>query len=185
MQDRVEDQHQRYWCGPTTMQMMAWNYGNNTKVSQATWASRLGTTTSGTVITDMVRVANNYADPARWVTQQDAAYVTKDIGGYTYAQWYKLNVNHYSTWRTPVILHPVLLKKFFPYLDGDGSGHFQLGRGWDFESAKTDSWQLLYYEPWNPQYFSPTRPYVDRKQRRWAKNSYLANLDHFQHNIGV
>ncbi|WGX95858.1 hypothetical protein [Nocardioides sp. L-11A] len=185
LQGRVSEQETTYWCGPTTLQMMAWNYGSHAKVAQSTWATRLNTTTAGTAITDMVRVINNNGQLSKWVTQQDSNYVTLNIGSYTYAQWYQLNVNHYSTWSTPVVLHPILLKKYYPYLDDNGSGHFQLGRGWDFESHKTDSWQLKYYEPWNQQRFNPSEPFIPRKQKRWAKNSYLANKEHFQHNIGV
>lgn len=58
----------------------------------------------------------------------------------------------------------MLLKDYFPYLDDDGAGHFQLGRGWDFESSKEDSWQLKYHEPWNQQRFNPSEPFIARQQ---------------------
>lgn len=186
LKDRLSEQEKAYWCGPATMQMMAWNYGDHPKREQSAWASRLGTTASGTAITDMVRVANSSKYHVfDWVLKQDAYYLTLDIGNLTYADWYELNVNHFYNYETPVILHPVLLKQYYPYLDDDGSGHFQLGRGWDFQSERTDAWLLLYYEPWNQQRFNPSEPFIARKQTRSARNSYLANKAHFQHNIGV
>ena len=55
--DRVQAQVRTYWCGPTTMQMIAWGWSGE-KRKQQHWARRLGTTTSGSAITDMVRVVN-------------------------------------------------------------------------------------------------------------------------------
>ena len=46
-----------YWCGPTTMQMIAWGWQASGS-PRSYWARRLGTTTNGTAITDMVRVVN-------------------------------------------------------------------------------------------------------------------------------
>ena len=50
----VAEQHRTYWCGPTSMQMITWGWSDRRR-SQAHWARRLGTTTSGTAITSMVR----------------------------------------------------------------------------------------------------------------------------------
>ena len=48
--------------------------------SQAHWADRLGTTTSGTAISDMVRVVN---DSTGWDREDHAGtYITLDIGDY-------------------------------------------------------------------------------------------------------
>lgn len=186
LKNRVNDQRASNWCGPTTMQMVHWNWGRNKRVSQKKWARRLGTGPrggAGTAITSMVRVLNQFA--TGWVNRQDKRYITLDISGKSYKAWFRLNVNHYSTWRTPVILHPVLKRKWYPYMPWDGVGHFQVGRGWDFERDNTAGWKLGYYEPYNPQRFYPNQAFVKRKQWRWAKNSYLANQAHFQHNIGV
>jgi hypothetical protein len=177
---QVAQQQRYYWCGPTTMQMIAWGWKQE-DLGQAHWADKLGTTTGGTAITDMVRVVNsstgwdgkNYAGP----------YITLDIGHYTYKKWLLLQMRHIVDYRAPVILHPILLKKYYPYLDDDASGHFQAGRGYDKRGKKPT--QIGYFEPWNQQAFDPSEPYISRVQWRDAYKSYRANEAHFQHNIGV
>lgn len=185
LKDRVVEQEHAYWCGPATIQMMAWNWGKHKKVSQPTWAKRLGTTKSGTSIHAMVKLINKDPQLSKWVKKQGKKYEARNIEKHTFPQWYALNVNHYDKYGTPVILHPLLLKKYFPYLDKDSGGHFQLGRGWDFDSHTAKSEKLLYYEPFNPRRFNPERRFVARKQKRIATSSFKANKAHFQHNIGV
>jgi hypothetical protein len=176
----VTPQHRTYWCGPTTMQMIAWGW-HHKKRSQRHWARRLGTTSDGTTITSMVQVVNaatgydkrSYAGP----------YITLDIGDWSFDQWKLLIARHVVDYRAPVILHPVLLTQFYPYLDHDGSGHFQVGRGYRKRPGKNPL--LGYFEPWNQQRFHPDEPFIDRVQWRDAYRSYRANEAHFQHNIGV
>jgi hypothetical protein len=178
--DRVAEQTKSYWCGPTTMQMIGWGW-TGIKRTQRTWADRLHTTTDGTGITDMVRVTNRYTG---WDRDDRAGrYVTLDIADWSYSQWWLLNMRHYADYHAPIILHPVLLKEFFPYLDDDASGHFQVGRGFDKDGA--DPNLISYFEPWNQQRFDPSEPYIARVQWRSAYRSYRANKAHFQHNIGV
>ncbi len=177
---QVRAQHRTYWCGPTTMQMIAWGWSHRER-RQHHWATELGTTTSGTSITSMVHVVNqatgydkpSYAGP----------YITLDIGDWSFAQWRLLMARHIVDYRSPVVLHPVLLQRFYPYLDHDGSGHFQVGRGYRKRDGKPPL--LGYFEPWNQQRFHPDEPFIDRVQWRNAYQSYRANLAHFQHNLGV
>jgi Peptidase_C39 like family len=175
----VTQQHLTYWCGPTTMQMIAWGW-SGAKRSQQHWADRLGTTTSGSSISAMVDVVNSstgydkesYAGP----------YITLDIGDWSFKQWRLLMARHIVDYRAPVVLHPVLLQRYYPYLDHDGSGHFQVGRGYRKHDGRT---LLGYFEPWNQQRFHPDEPFIDRVQWRNAYKSYRANEAHFQHNLGV
>ena len=177
---QVAAQSRTYWCGPTTMQMIAWGWQHRRR-SQQHWASRLGTTTSGTAITSMVDVVNaatgydkaTYAGP----------YITLDIGDWSFHQWRLLIARHVVDYHAPVVLHPVLLARFYPYLDHDGSGHFQVGRGYKKRPGRTPL--LGYFEPWNQQRFHPDEPFIDRVQWRDAYRSYRANEAHFQHDIGV
>ena len=81
-----------------------------------------------------------------------------------------------------MVLHPVL-ERFFPYLDDDASGHFQVGRGYLSRPGGTK--RISFYEPWNQRAFDPSEPYVERVQWRNAYKSYRANLAHFQQSIGV
>ncbi|MGC4110175.1 MAG: C39 family peptidase [Nocardioides sp.] len=176
----VTEQHRTYWCGPTTMQMIAWGWQQK-KRAQLHWAHRLGTTTDGSSITAMVHVVNqatgydkpSYAGP----------YITLDISDWSFKQWKLLIARHVVDYRSPVVLHPVLLQRFYPYLDHDGSGHFQVGRGYRKRPGKTPL--LGYFEPWNQQRFHPDEPFIDRVQWREAYKSYRANEAHFQHDLGV
>ncbi|HEX4471353.1 MAG TPA: C39 family peptidase [Nocardioides sp.] len=177
---QVTAQSRTYWCGPTSMQMIAWGWQQKRR-SQQHWATRLGTTTSGTAITSMVRVVNDATgyDKATYA----GPYITLDIGDWTFNQWKLLIARHVVDYHAPVVLHPVLLARFYPYLDHDGSGHFQVGRGYKKRPGKTPL--LGYFEPWNQQRFHPDEPFVDRVQWRDAYRSYRANEAHFQHDIGV
>ena len=178
--DETREQTRTYWCGPTTMQMIAWGWRGYAQ-SQDFWAGKLGTTRNGTAITDMVRVTNNYTG---WDRDDHAGkYVVLDIKDWSYGQWWLLQMRHYYDYKAPVILHPILLKKWYPYLDDNASGHFQVGRGYHKRGDRANV--LRYFEPWNQQRFDPSEPYIERRQWRSAYKSYRANQEHFQHNIGV
>jgi hypothetical protein len=176
----VREQHRTYWCGPTTMQMIAWGWTGQ-RQSQRHWARRLGTTTSGSSITDMVRVVNSATGYDR--ADRAGPYIVLDIRDWTFHQWILLMARHVVDYRAPVVLHPVLLTRYFPYLDHDGSGHFQVGRGYQKRDGKTPL--LGYFEPWDQQRFHPDEPSIDRVQWRSAYQSYRANQAHFQHDLGV
>jgi hypothetical protein len=176
----VAQQHRTYWCGPTTMQMIAWGWHHKRR-SQQHWANQLGTTTSGTAITSMVHVVNEATGYDR--PSYAGPYITLDIGDWSFAQWKLLMARHIVDYRAPVVLHPVLLQRYYPYLDHDGSGHFQVGRGYKKRHGKVPL--LGYFEPWNQQRFHPDEPFIDRVQWRDAYKSYRANEAHFQHNLGV
>ena len=177
---RVAEQTTTYWCGPTTMQMIAWGW-SGTKKSQNHWASRLRTTRSGTAITDMVRVVNS---DTGWDNANRAGrYIVLDIGNWSYADWFRLVVRHVYDYRAPLVMHPVLKKQYYSYLDDDASGHFQVGRG--FRKIPGTQRLVSIFEPWNQQRFDPSEPYIKRIQWYNAYKQYRANLAHFQHNIGV
>lgn len=173
-------QSRTYWCGPASMQAIAWGWRGEPSPQRA-WARRLGTTSSGTAITEMVRVTNRYTG---WDRDDRAGrYVVLDIGDWSFRQWYLLMMRHIEDYRAPVVLHPVLLKRYYPYLDDDASGHFQVGRGYD---KNPDGRKLLgYIEVWDQSRFDPSEPRIARRQWRSAYKSYRANRAHFQHNVGV
>jgi hypothetical protein len=177
---QVRAQRTTYWCGPASMQMIAWGW-SGTQRSQDYWADQLGTTTSGTAISDMVRVVNSSTGWDR--ASRAGSYVSLDIGDYSYGMWKLLLMRHIVDYRAPVVLHPILLKRYYSYLDDDASGHFQVGRGYDKNGDRPN--QIGYFEPWNQQRFDPSEPYISRVQWRSAYKSYRANQAHFQHNIGV
>ncbi|HEY0951332.1 C39 family peptidase, partial [Nocardioides sp.] len=177
---QVSEQRTTYWCGPTSMQMIAWGWRDRRR-NQRHWADRLGTTSAGTSVYDMVRVVNQTTG---WDNRKHAGpYIVLDIGRYDFDKWMLLMMRHLADYRAPVVLHPVLHKQFYPYLDDDASGHFQVGRGYAKRGAKPDL--LGYFEPWNQQRFDPSEPFIDRVQWRTAYKSFRANKAHFGHNVGV
>ncbi len=178
--EKVSQQKRTYWCGPATMQMIAWGWQGERR-KQGHWADKLGTTTDGSAISDMVRVVNSSTGFDR--KDRAGPYIVLDISSWSYDKWLLLNMRHLVDYRAPLVLHPVLLKKYYPYLDDDASGHFQVGRGYDKRGKQPT--QIGYFEPWNQQRFDPSEPYISRVQWRSAYKSYRANQDHFQQNIGV
>lgn len=177
---QVRPQQEYYWCGPSTVQMIAWGWRDR-RQGQALWADRLHTTTAGTGITDMVRVVNHNTGYDN--SDRAGPYVALDISDFTYKQWWRLMKKHIHTYKAPVVLHPVLLKQYFPYLDDDASGHFQVGRG--YHRTKDGQKLLGYFEPWDQSRFDPTEPRIARTQWQSAYKSFRANQAHFQHNVGV
>jgi hypothetical protein len=177
---QVAEQTRTYWCGPTSMQMIAWGWRNRVQ-SQDHWAQRLHTTSNGTSVYDMVRVVNQSTG---WDNEDHAGpYIVLDIGKYGFDKWMLLMMRHLADYQAPVVLHPHLLKQFYPYLDDDASGHFQVGRGYAKRGKKPDL--LGYFEPWNQARFDPSEPSISRVQWRNAYKSYRGNQAHYAHNVGV
>ncbi len=179
-QKQVRPQNRTYYCGPTAMQMIAWGWAGSRR-GQAYWASQLGTTSAGTAITDMVRVVNEATGYGG--ADHAGEYIALDIGDFTFDQWYLLMMKHVHDYTAPVVLHPVLLKQYYPYLDDDASGHFQVGRGFNQNAGGKPL--LGYFEPWDQSKFDPSEPRIARTQWQSAYKSYRANKAHFQHNVGV
>ena len=177
---QIRAQRTTYWCGPTTMQAIAWGWQGKRR-TQGHWADKLGTTSSGTAISEIVRVVNAATgyDEAEYAGK----YIVLDISDWSFKKWMLLQMRHIEDYRAPVVLHPILLRKFYPYLDDDASGHFQVGRGYDKNGKKPA--KLGYFEPWNQQRFDPSEPYIARVQWRRAYQSYRANQAHPHQNIGV
>ncbi|MEZ5094547.1 C39 family peptidase [Nocardioides sp.] len=177
---QVREQVRSYWCGPTSTQMIVWGWTGK-KRTQKHWANELGTTTSGTAISSIVRVVNRRTG---WDNKAHAGpYITLDVKGWSYGKWYLLLARHVHDYRAPLVLHPILLKKYYPYLDDDASGHYQVGRG--YFTRKDGVRMISYFEPWNQQRFDPSEPFIKRVQWQRAYRSYRANLAHPYHNIGV
>lgn len=177
---QVAEQTRTYWCGPTSMQMIAWGWRQRVQ-SQDHWANRLNTTSSGTSVYEMVRVVNQSTG---WDGEDHAGpYIVLDIGKYGFEKWMLLMMRHIADYQAPVVLHPHLLKQFYPYLDDDASGHFQVGRGYAKRGSKPDL--LGYFEPWNQARFDPSEPAIARVQWRNAYKSFRGNQAHPAHNVGV
>jgi len=178
---QAREQIRSYWCGPATMQMIAYGWTRHIR-RQRHWARRLGTTTSGSAISDMVRVVNQ---DTGWDRESRAGrYVVVSVSDYGYRKWLLLTMRHIEDYRAPLVYHPILLKRFYPYLDDDASGHFQVGRGYDKRGPDQPA-DVGYFEPWNQQRFDRSEPFIERVQWRRAYKSYRANKAHPHQNIGV
>ena len=150
--DRTNAQSHSWWCGPATMQMIAWGWRHD-REPQRHWADKLGTTTDGSAITSIVRLVNRktgYDSPRR-----AGPYVVLDISDLGYRRWFRLTKKHIADYRAPLVLHPALLSRFYPYLDYDASGHFQVGRG--YKDKRNGIEKIGFFEPWNQQAFDPLR----------------------------
>jgi hypothetical protein len=158
--------------------MIAWGWKQKDK-GAAHWAAKLGTTSAGTAISQMVRVTNNNTG---W-DKLAGPYVMLDLKSFTTAQFWALLQKHIATYKAPIILHPQLLTRYFPYLDHSGSGHFQVGRG--YKTTKAGVQEIGYFEPWNQQRFHPSEPYISRVQWLPADRELGAIKSNAFHNIGV
>lgn len=119
-------QERGYWCGPATFQSIDWA-DDKQKNTQATWAKYLGTTRSGTAISAMVRQTNLR-------TNWDVAggtYIVQSVRGWTTQKFFAAHQKHLGDGTpAPVIEHVQLLKRYFPYLAFNHSGHYQVGRAY-------------------------------------------------------
>ncbi len=178
--DRTIAQTHSWWCGPATLQMIAWGWRHE-REPQRFWADKLGTTTNGSAIGSIVRQVNRKTgyDGRR----RAGPYVVLDISDLGYRRWFRLTKKHIADYRAPIVLHPELLARFYPYLDDDASGHFQVGRG--YKDKRNGIEKIGFFEPWNQQAFDPSEPFIDRVQWRSAYRSYRANLAHPMQNMGV
>jgi hypothetical protein len=176
---QTAEQIRTYWCGPTSMQMIAWGWKQKDR-GAAHWAAKLHTTTAGTAISDMVRVTNHNTG---W-DKLAGPYITLDVKNFSTAQFWALLQKHIAKYKAPIILHPQLLTRYFPYLDHSGSGHFQVGRGYK-TTRITHVREIGYYEPWNQKRFHPSEPYISRVQWLPVDRELSAIKANAFHNIGL
>ncbi|MET9630458.1 hypothetical protein ABZX92_23605 [Lentzea sp. NPDC006480] len=166
---RTMKQPNGYYCGPTTMAIMAWNDPTGDKGhTPSVWAGRLGTTRSGTSIGAMVRVTNSYLT---W-DNRVGAYVTLGIAGYTTAKFRALFVKHTGVKKAPIILHPRWTANLNPF-GRTTAGHFDVGAGYDFRTGHDT---ILIAEPaWpgTPNMFSTSTANVLQAQKN---NSNFKNI---------
>lgn len=123
-------QERSYWCGPATMQSIAWG-SNGVKGDQATWAARLGTRTNGTAISSIVDQINART---KWSKPSYAGeYYVLDVSDASVSDFYFFHqfvLGGALGNPAPVVEHPKLIRSSFKYLKYDHKGHFQVGRGY-------------------------------------------------------
>ncbi|WP_238161900.1 C39 family peptidase [Kribbella antibiotica] len=170
------DQEKGYWCGPATFQSIDWA-DDDQKDTQTSWASDLGTTTSGTSITAMVQQTNAKTD---WDVAA-GAYIVQSVSSWTASTFLNVHQSHLGDGSpAPIIEHPQLLKRYFPYLAFDHSGHFQVGRGYN-QTTNT----IGIFEVFNERRFNSNGNITDGPKNIPASAMLNATLANQFQNIGL
>jgi hypothetical protein len=169
-------QEKGYWCGPATFQSIDWA-DDRQKDTQASWAKDLGTTSSGTAITAMVKQTN-------LKTNWDLAagsYIVQSVGHWNTQKFLAVHRSHLGDGKpAPIIEHPQLLKRYFPYLAFNHSGHFQVGRGYD-----TQKGTIAIFEVFNERRFNSRGNVTHGPKNVPASALFNATLANAFKNIGL
>jgi hypothetical protein len=169
-------QDKGYWCGPATFQSIDWA-DDKQKDTQASWAKDLGATTSGTAISSMVKQTN-------LKTNWDLAagtYIVQNVSHWTPAKFLQVHQNHLGDGApAPVIEHVQLLKRYFPYLAFNHSGHYQVGRGYDKKAGTVGI-----FEVFNERRFNSRGNVTDGPRNIPATAMFNATLANSFKNIGL
>ena len=168
-------QEKGYWCGPATFQSIDWA-DDNQKDTQASWAKDLGSTTSGTAISAMVKQTNL---KTAW-PKSAGTYIVQSVSGWNAQTFFTVHQKHLGVYKAPVIEHVQLLKRYFPYLAFNHSGHYQVGRGYD--QAKGT---IAIYEVFNERRFNSRGNVTDGPKNIPASALFNATLANSFKNIGL
>lgn len=138
-------QDRSYWCGPATLQSIDWG-DDKVRNAQTAVARSLGTTTSGTAISAMVKQTNVQTN---W-DRAAGTYIIQGVSSWTWRKFFTIHQTHLGDGTpAPIIEHPQLLKRYFPYLRFDHSGHFQVGRGYARSNSTISIFEVFNERRWN------------------------------------
>lgn len=168
-------QEKGYWCGPATFQSIDWA-DDNQKDTQASWAKDLGSTTSGTGISAMVKQTNL---KTAW-PKTAGTYIVQNVSSWNAQTFFTVHQKHLGVYKSPVIEHVQLLKRYFPYLAFNHSGHYQVGRGYD--KAKGT---IAIFEVFNERRFNSRGNVTDGPKNIPASALFNATLANSFQNIGL
>ncbi|WP_272948996.1 C39 family peptidase [Kribbella soli] len=168
-------QEKGYWCGPATFQSIDWA-DDNQKDTQASWAKDLGSTTSGTAISAMVKQTNL---KTAW-PKSAGTYIVQNVSNWNAQTFFTVHQKHLGVYKAPVIEHVQLLKRYFPYLAFNHSGHYQVGRGYD--KAKGT---IAIFEVFNERRFNSRGNVTDGPKNIPASALFNATLANSFKNIGL
>ncbi|HEY3509528.1 MAG TPA: C39 family peptidase, partial [Kribbella sp.] len=168
-------QEKGYWCGPATFQSIDWA-DDNQKDTQASWAKDLGSTTGGTAISAMVRQTNLKTG---W-TKTAGSYIVQSVSTWNAQTFLQVHEKHLGVYKAPVIEHVQLLKRYFPYLAFNHSGHYQVGRGYDKKNGT-----IAIFEVFNEHRFNSRGNVTDGPKNIPASALFNATLANSFQNIGL
>jgi hypothetical protein len=169
-------QEKGYWCGPATFQSIDWA-DDQQKDTQASWAKDLGSSNSGTGISAMVEQTN-------LKTKWDIAagtYIVQNVGHWDAQKFLAIHQKHLGDGAgAPVIEHVQLLKRYFPYLAFNHSGHYQVGRGYDMKNGT-----IGIFEVFNERRFNSRGNVTNGPKNIPASALFNATLANSFQNIGL
>lgn len=169
-------QERSYWCGPATFQSIDWA-DDNQRDTQLSWASDLGTTTGGTAISAMVQQTNAKTN---WDVNA-GTYIVQGVSSWTSSKFFATHQTHIGDGTAaPIIEHPQLLRRYFPYLRFDHSGHFQVGRGYS-RTAGT----ITIFEVFNERRFNSSGNVTNGSKNIPAATMFNATLANQFKNVGL
>ncbi|TDD44887.1 hypothetical protein E1263_39840 [Kribbella antibiotica] len=169
-------QDKGYWCGPATFQSIDWA-DDNQKDTQGSWAKDLGSTSSGTGISAMVKQTNLKTD---WDLAA-GTYVVQNVSHWNTKKFFTAHQNHLGDGQpAPIIEHVQLLKRYFPYLAFNHSGHYQVGRGYDRAKGT-----IAIFEVFNERRFNSRGNVTDGPKNIPASAMFNATLANSFQNIGL
>ncbi|MEV6267072.1 C39 family peptidase [Kribbella sp. NPDC051936] len=168
-------QEKGYWCGPATFQSIDWA-DDNQKDTQASWAKDLGSTTSGTAISAMVKQTNL---KTAW-PKSAGTYIVQNVSHWNAQTFFTVHQKHLGVYKAPVIEHVQLLKRYFPYLAFNHSGHYQVGRGYDKAQGT-----IAIFEVFNERRFNSRGNVTDGPKNIPASALFNATLANSFQNIGL
>ncbi|MEV6416040.1 hypothetical protein [Kribbella sp. NPDC051718] len=176
MKGYATSQDKGYWCGPATFQSIDWA-DDNQKDTQSSWAKDLGSSSSGTGISSMVKQTNLKTD---WDLAA-GTYIVQNVGHWNTQKFFSVHQNHLGDAKpAPVIEHVQLLKRYFPYLAFNHSGHYQVGRGYD-----TKKGTIGIYEVFNERRFNSRGNTTNGPKNIPASALFNATLANTFQNIGL
>ncbi|HWD82355.1 MAG TPA: C39 family peptidase [Kribbella sp.] len=168
-------QEKGYWCGPATFQSIDWA-DDNQKDTQASWAKDLGSTTGGTAISAMVRQTNLKTS---W-PKTAGTYIVQSVSTWNTQTFFAVHQKHLGVYKAPVIEHVQLLKRYFPYLAYNHSGHYQVGRGYNQKNAT-----IAIFEVFNERRFNSRGNVTDGPRNIPASALFNATLANSFQNVGL
>ncbi|MGZ0153242.1 C39 family peptidase [Kribbella sp. WER1] len=168
-------QEKGYWCGPATFQSIDWA-DDNQKDTQASWAKDLGSTTGGTAISAMVQQTNLKTG---W-SKAAGTYIVQNVSNWNTQTFFQVHQKHLGVYKAPVIEHVQLLKRYFPYLAFNHSGHYQVGRGYDQKNGT-----IAIFEVFNERRFNSRGNVTDGPKNIPASALFNATLANSFQNIGL
>jgi hypothetical protein len=168
-------QEKGYWCGPATFQSIDWA-DDNQKDTQASWAKDLGSTTGGTAISAMVKQTNV---KTAW-PKSAGTYVVQNVSDWNAQTFFAVHQKHLGVYKAPVIEHVQLLKRYFPYLAFNHSGHYQVGRGYDKKNGT-----IAIFEVFNEHRFNSRGNVTNGPRNIPASALFNATLANTFQNIGL